>query len=108
MISLKRFMKVGSVIVGLMVSVFTVCSRANPDNLYGRHAEGKNGVVAATNCEASKIGVEVMKKGGNAVDAAVATAFAISVFEPNASGIGGGGFMLIRMAKTGKTVIYRL
>ena len=38
MISLKRFMKVGSVIVGLMVSVFTVSSAANPDNLYGRHA----------------------------------------------------------------------
>lgn len=105
MISMKKFMKVGSMIVGLMASVFTVSNAAHPLNLYGRHAEGKNGVVAAAKPEVSQIGVDVLKKGGNAVDAAVATAFAISVFEPNASGIGGGGFMLIRMAKTGKTVV---
>ena len=78
---------------------------AHPLNLYGRSAEGKNGVVAAAKPEVSQIGIDVLKNGGNAVDAAIATAFAISVFEPNASGIGGGGFILIRMAKTGKTVV---
>ena len=69
-----------------------------------RGATGKVGVVSTSKVEASRIGAEILRKGGNAIDAAGAAGFALGVVEPNSSGLGGGGFMLIRIAKTGETV----
>lgn len=62
----------------------------------------KKGMVVSASPLASEAGLLMLKKGGNAVDAAVATTFAISVVEPFSAGIGGGGFLLFHAQKTGE------
>jgi gamma-glutamyltranspeptidase / glutathione hydrolase len=70
-----------------------------------RTVEAKNGVVVSVSAPASDVGVAILKKGGNAVDAAVAAAFALAVTYPAAGNIGGGGFMVVHPAKGDPTVI---
>ncbi|TPI55738.1 gamma-glutamyltransferase [Mesorhizobium sp. B3-1-3] len=65
-------------------------------------AKGEHGMVVTAQHLATEIGVDVLKKGGNAVDAAVAVGYALAVVYPNAGNIGGGGFMTVRM-KDGRT-----
>src|SRR5216110_1150994 len=65
----------------------------------------RQGMVVSAEVRATQAGVEVLKSGGNAVDAAVAVGFALAVTHPSAGNLGGGGFMLVRFADGRSTFI---
>lgn len=64
----------------------------------------KHGMVATEQALASQVGLDILKQGGNAVDAAVAVGFALAVVLPNAGNLGGGGFMVLHDGETGQNV----
>ena len=84
------------------IIIFLVCSNVlfslDRTLFYHKHPDAinYNGMVVSSNEYASQIGVEILEKGGNAIDAAVAVTFALSVVYPQAGNIGGGGFMVVR------------
>lgn len=105
-------------VILLLLLAFTIvgCKKGGDDkggdqepdftDLSVRDVISSNGVVSAASPYAAKAGLDVLKAGGNAFDAAVAVSFALGVVEPNASGIGGGGIMVAYEAKTGQFISY--
>jgi gamma-glutamyltranspeptidase/glutathione hydrolase len=98
------------IFTGSLVLCGTLCPTTLPSSsaagtVAGKPTEARNGLVVAVSAPGADVGLEVLKKGGNAVDAAVATAFAMAVTYPAAGNLGGGGFMLIHPAGTAEPVV---
>lgn len=90
-------------------SCFSAVSAPPPPVSYGVEEDvfhpvrAQQGMVASVDAMATQVGVDILRQGGNAVDAAVAVGYALAVTHPQAGNLGGGGFMMLR-TKAGKTV----
>ena len=86
---------------GFLVLCFVTCGTISPTHLSlvqaadDRMVESRQGMVVTVSPPGTDVGLATLQKGGNAVDAAVATAFALAVTHPAAGNIGGGGFMVV-------------
>jgi gamma-glutamyltranspeptidase/glutathione hydrolase len=89
--------------IGVPAKALPEQAKGKPPSFAG-HAF-RQGVVSVANPHGAEAGAQILEAGGNAVDAAVAIAYALNVVEPQSAGVGGGGFMMIHIARTGETVM---
>lgn len=100
-IGLAASLAAGVVIAGGPASALTAATTTPPVGIDRSTSYGTGGAVSSVDPSASRIGIEVLRRGGNAADAAVATAAALGVTEPYSAGIGGGGYFVYFDASTG-------
>jgi gamma-glutamyltranspeptidase / glutathione hydrolase len=104
--------RLSALMAGLLVTSLASCAPRAPEagapvpvQAAAEPVSAPNGMVVSANILASQAGLEVLRAGGNAVDAAIATGFALAVVHPTAGNIGGGGFMVIRFPDGRTTAI---
>ena len=101
------FMALSVAVTAVSVDAQAETLQAAPINEYNainHPVVGRNGMVASQNADATTVGVEILRQGGNAIDAAVAVGLALAVTLPRAGNLGGGGFMLVHLAEDDRTV----
>lgn len=107
MMNCKRLcLAVSLSLYGMQFPVAVLAQQATPiiaDQYRQQPVIAAHGMVVSQEVQASRIGVDILRKGGNAIDAAVAVGFALAVTLPRAGNIGGGGFMLVHLAKDRQT-----
>ena len=92
--------------LGLAALFYLGPARAEPimEGQRSHPVAAENGMVATSHYEASRVALDALKSGGNAIDAAVTAGFVLAVTQPRSGNIGGGGFMLVSSEKTGEVV----
>ena len=90
---------------GAYAQAATAQAPINTYNATHHPVVGRNGMVATQNFLATRIGVDILRQGGNAVDAGVAVGLALAVTLPRAGNVGGGGFILVHLAEENRTVV---